>query len=232
MVRLLLGLPHLIDAPVHKATPTTGTTSQVGVDVDTVTRVLGRVVAAVDGAGIPYVLIGGLASSVLGRARHSTDVDLFVRPEDGNAVLQALERDGFATERTNPHWIYKAFLDGVLVDVIFKAKGDVYLDDDMLARAPTREFHGQRVRVVPPEDLVVIKAIVHDEETPRHWHDALGVLAAGATDWEYLVRRAAKSPTRIMSLLLYAESIGLVVPPAVLRRLADTIFPASDGGER
>jgi predicted nucleotidyltransferase len=221
-----------MDAPVHKATPTTGTTSDAGVDVDVVTRVLGRAVTALESAGIPYVLIGGLASSVLGRARHSTDVDLFVRPEDGDAALQALARDGFDIERTNPHWIYKGFMDGVLVDVIFKAKGDVYLDDDMFARAPMREFRGQRVRVIPPEDLVVIKAIVHDEETPRHWHDALGVLAAGTTDWDYLVQRAAKSPTRVMSLLLYAESIGLVVPPAVLRRLADTIFPASEGGER
>jgi hypothetical protein len=35
-----------------------------------------------------------------------------------------------------------------------------------------------------------------------------------------------------MSLLLYAQSIGLVVPPTVLRRLAALIFPASDGDER
>jgi predicted nucleotidyltransferase len=194
-----------------------------------VAPVLGAVVTAIEQAGIPYVLLGGLASAVLGRGRHSTDIDLLVKPEDAEATVTALSDAGFATERTNPHWIYKGFKDEVLVDIIFKAKGDIYLDEDMLARARTLAFHGQPVRVIPPEDLIVIKAIIHDEETPRHWYDALGVLAGSAIDWDYLLARAKKNPTRIMSLLLYAESIGLVVPPATLQSLATMIFPL-DGG--
>jgi len=217
----------VIDAPVHQAHQTATRASDV--DLDTLTRVLGRAVAAVDAAGTPYVLLGGLASSVLGRGRHSTDVDLFVKQEDAPAALDALARHGFETERTNPHWLYKGFMDGVLVDVLFKAKGDIYLDDEMLRRATTRTFRDQPVRVIPPEDLIVIKAIVHDEETPRHWHDALGVLARAEIDWPYLLRRARKSPTRIMSLLLYAQSIGLVTPHEVLRQMAAAIFPPNGG---
>jgi predicted nucleotidyltransferase len=219
----------VVEPPVHHAERTYAPTPDAELGLDVVTRVLGRAVGAVERAGIPYVLMGGLASTLLGRGRHSTDVDLFVRSEDADPTLRALADDGFGVERTNPHWIYKAFMDGVLVDVIFKAKGDIYLDDEMLARATRAEFRGQPVRVIPPEDLIVIKAIVHDEETPRHWYDALGILATPTLDWPYLTRRAAKNPTRVMSVLLYAQSIGLVVPPDVLRRLATAIFPVPEG---
>jgi predicted nucleotidyltransferase len=224
----LLGPTAVIDAPVHEASPTRPVPAPA--TLDDVTRVLGRVVAALDAAPVPYVLLGGLASSLLGRGRHSTDIDVLVKPEDAEHALAALARDGFETERTNRHWLYKGFMDQVLVDVLFKAKGDIYLDDEMLARASTLGFRGQLVRVISPEDLVVIKAIVHDEETPRHWHDALGVLAGSAIDWEYLARRARKSPARVLSLLLYAQSLGLAVPLAALRRLTAVVL-ADDAGD-
>jgi predicted nucleotidyltransferase len=217
-----------MDAAVHQGVPSPPVACpDIGL-VD-VTRVLGQAVTALERAGIGYVLLGGLASVVLGRPRCSMDVDLLVRPEDALPTLDALAAEGFATEQTNPHWLYKGFKDGVLVDVLFKAKGDIYLDDEMLARATIRTFRGQTVRVIPPEDLIVIKAIVHDEETPRHWHDALGVLAESTIDWHYLMRRARKNPTRVMSLLFYAQSIGLVVPPATLHRLAALILPTPEG---
>jgi len=44
--------------------------------------------------------------------------------------------------------------------------------------------------VVPVEDLIVMKAIVHDEETPRHWGDALAMLPGNEIDWEYLLLTA------------------------------------------
>jgi predicted nucleotidyltransferase len=144
-------------------------------------------------------------------------------PETAMIALEALGENGFRTERTNPAWIFKAFRDDVLVDLIFKARGDIYLDVEMLRRSSVLAYRGTRVRVIPPEDLVVIKAIVHDEETPRHWHDALGVIARGALDWDYLVERAQHSPRRVLSLLLYALSIDLWVPAAPLQRLASRV---------
>ena len=59
---------------------------------------------------------------------------------------------------------------------------------------------GVDVPAIPPEDLIVIKAIVHDEESPRHWHDALGVLAGTSLDWDYLLERAKLGPNRLLSL--------------------------------
>ena len=180
-------------------------------------------ISAIEGAGIPYVLMGGVASATVGRPRVTRDIDVFVRPEDARHVLDVLGRAGFDTEERFPHWLYKGWKDGILVDIIFRSSGDIYLDDEMLARATEGEYKGRRFRLIPPEDLLVIKAIVHDEHMPRHWHDALGIVAADDLDWEYLLRRARHGARRVLSLLLYAQSNDLLVPANALRQLFATI---------
>jgi predicted nucleotidyltransferase len=199
-------------------------------DQDAIGEVLADAVRIIEQAGIPYVIIGGTASFVHGRARCSGDIDFLVRPADAPRVLEALEHEGFETERTNEHWLYKAFRDGVLVDVLFRSSGDIFLDDEMLARSLEREFRGTRLRLVPPEDLIVIKAIAYDEQTPRHWYDALGVIASSELDWEYLLRRARRAPRRVLSLLVYATSDDLLVPTRVIRRLHDAVFGEGTNG--
>ena len=80
-----------------------------------------------------------------------------------------------------------------MVDIIFRSTGGIHLDTDMVTRATEGEFLGRRVRFVAPEDLLVMKAVVHDEEGPRHWHDALGLIASVQLDWDYLLKRARRS---------------------------------------
>jgi predicted nucleotidyltransferase len=196
-------------------------------DVDTLQTIFSEAIGVLEDCDVPYVVIGGLASAAIGRARASADIDLLVMPQDARRGLMALADRGFATDEINPHWLFKAVKHRVLVDLLFKMKGDIYLDAEMLERATMREVLGAQARVIPPEDLVVVKAIAHDEESTRHWFDALGVVAAGEIDWDYLLRRAAKGPRRVASLLLYATSVDLVVPPRVIRELCDRVS-ASD----
>jgi predicted nucleotidyltransferase len=195
-----------------------------GADEREFREVLKETVAALEENSIPYAIIGGLASTGFGRPRWTHDIDLFVRPEDAPRVLEALARKGFDTERTDVTWLFKAFKHQVLVDVIFFSTGGFYLDEEMLQRAETREMHGQCVRMVPPEDLLIMKAVVHDERGPRHWHDALGIIMGSKLDWDYLERRAYRAPRRVLSLLLYAHSIDLLVPNGVIRRLFERIY--------
>jgi predicted nucleotidyltransferase len=194
------------------------------VDLDVVAAVLSEAVKGLERAKVPYLLIGGLASSLVGRPRCSTDIDLLVRPQDAPAALDALDAAGFRTERTNPNWLYKAFRRDVLIDLLFKASGSIYVDDEMLRRSTLRSYRGVPVRVVPPEDLIVMKAIVHDEETPRHWGDALAIVSAGELDWDYLLWRARAGPRRLLSFLLYAMSVDLHVPREALVRLGGLVL--------
>jgi predicted nucleotidyltransferase len=191
---------------------------------ESVNRVLADAVAAFERADIPYVLIGGLASAVHGRPRTSRDIDVLVRHADAKRALAALGEAGFETEETNPQWIFKATKDDVQVDLIFWLKGDIYLDDEMLERSEERDIDGVHVRVIPPEDLIVVKAVIHDEQTPRHWGDALGVIADTDLDWDYLARRARKGARRVLALLLYAQSNDLVVTDETVRSLFESLY--------
>jgi predicted nucleotidyltransferase len=183
-----------------------------------------RAIHAFELAEVPYVLIGGMASAALGRPRCSSDIDLFVMPESAPYALEVLAKAGFTTEVTNPAWLFKAFRDDILVDLLFKSAGDIYLDREMLRRAKLHTVLGTEVRVIPPEDLIVIKAIVHDEETPRHWHDALSLIPRRDLDWDYLLTRADHAPRRVLALLVYATSCDLWVPSLALRKLANRVL--------
>ena len=182
--------------------------------------------AALESAEIPYVLIGGAASSIRGRPRVSDDVDFFVRQTDADRALDVLAESGFETERTNPLWIYKATRDGITIDLMFWLAGDVYFDDELVARATRERYGGGEVVVAAAEDLVVIKLLAHDEQSPHHWHDALSLLALNEIDWEYLLERGRLSPRRLLSLLVYAEAVDLVVSDDAIRRLFATVYGA------
>jgi hypothetical protein len=193
--------------------------ARTDVSEDRFLDVLDETLRVTRASGLPALVIGGVASAAFGRPRWSNDLDLLVRQEDAQAVLAALARAGFETDRTFPDWLYKAFKDGVLVDVIFKSSGDIYLDDEMLVRARPATFRGREILAAAPEDLVVMKAIAHSEPTSRYWYDALGILSRCTLDWEYLLRRARQGSCRILSFLLYARSIDVAVPDAVLDSL-------------
>jgi predicted nucleotidyltransferase len=193
---------------------------EIEVDEPVFRAVVREVVRAIGRAGIPYVLLGGIASTAQGRPRWTHDVDIMVKPEDALGTLEVLSRAGFATQTTNESWLYKALKDGVLVDVVFRSHGGVVLDDELIARSLTAEFQGVRVPVLGAEDLIVIKALVHKEHTPRHWFDALALISRSDLDWGYLERRAAAhDPLRVASLLAYAQSADLPVPEGPIERL-------------
>jgi predicted nucleotidyltransferase len=198
------------------------------VDPEIFARVLERAVEAMRRTGVAHLVIGGVAGGVYGRPLETMDIDLFVRPDDAERAIEALERAGFETERTAPHWLYKAYRSGVVIDVIFCSSGDVYLDAQMLRRSREGESYGVPMRLIAPEDLVVLKALAHSEPTARYWFDALAVLARSEIDWPYLIERARHGPKRILSLLVYAQSIDLPIPATAVRAIRDLAFTGGD----
>jgi predicted nucleotidyltransferase len=195
-----------------------------GVDHATFVRVLEESVAVAERSGVPYAVMGGIASSALGRDRWTHDVDVFVRRQDAGQLLRRYAEAGFEVEQRDEAWLYKAWRDQVMVDLIFEVNSHstdpIDFDEEMRARVREVTFEGVRLPVLSPEDLVVIKAVVHKEHRARHWFDALGLIGAGGLDWEYLLRRARRrNPRRVLSLLLYAQSDGLEVPDRVVRAL-------------
>jgi predicted nucleotidyltransferase len=194
------------------------------IDKDVLLPALDEATAALRDGDVTFLVMGGIASAAFGRPRATWDIDLFVRMSDVDRALDALHARGFATEVVYEHWLSKAKRDGVTVDVIGRSTPDILLDDEMLSRAVTREYQGRRLTLVPPEDLVVMKALAASEDTPRYWYDALGVIGHTDLDYDYLIKRArASGARRVLSLLLYAWSNDLVVPTDVLRTLFELV---------
>ncbi|HEX4925211.1 MAG TPA: nucleotidyltransferase [Bdellovibrionales bacterium] len=187
-------------------------------------RALFAAVDALNNAEIPFGLIGGVAASGMGRPRATHDIDMFVRPEDAEAAVEALAKNGFRTQKTDYSWLFKGWKEEILVDIIFKSSGDIYYDDEMQARTRLVNFHGRKVPVVAPEDFIIIKCAVHNEIGPHHWHDALAVLAHATIDWEYLLKRSRRAPRRLLALLIYGQSNDILVPNSIIHQLYQTVF--------
>jgi predicted nucleotidyltransferase len=208
-----------------------GEVERVEVDEEVFLRVVRDATGALEAAGIEYGLMGALASALFGRPRWTLDIDIFIRPQDVRRSVEALESAGFESKPSQHNWLVKCVRDRVLVDLIFTAKGGIYLDEQMLGRVKVVNYQGVALRVVPPEDLVVMKAIASDQDTPRYWHDALGIIAASELDWDYLVHRARIGPRRVLSLLLHAQADDMIVPEQVIRSIYEAVYetPAARG---
>ena len=193
-------------------------------DPETFHRVLGRAVATFEDAGIPFVVFGSVAVGIYGRPGPSGDIDLLIRPADRSRALAALDGAGFRVDETDQTWISKAFLEGVMVDLIVQVRGDLFLDDDMLHRARRVEIHGNQVPLVSPEDAVLIEAASNAPEIESHWYQAVSIVVGTELDWAYLMSRARLAPRRVLSLLVYADADDIEVPRDAIRALYERVY--------
>ena len=196
---------------------------QIARSLEGYASVLRAATEALDASGTQHLVFGSIATRALGRPHEIStdeDIDLFVRPPDVPAALSALEDHGFVTVEEDPTWIHKAKRAGVTVDVIFKAAGRMYMDDEMHDRGLETNVMGVDVRLLPAEDLAIMKALLHDEDRAFDWFDALALLERPGFDWEYALRRAEAYAThRMLSLMIFARTEGIQVPAEAISRL-------------
>lgn len=183
---------------------------------------LADTITTIEQAGVPYLVIGGIPSAEWGgTGKDIRDVDILIPEHHAERVLSLLAERGFSTERAE-NWLSKARRDGILVDLIFSVKGNIRMDDEMVARGIHHDVRGQTMRLASPEDLVVMLAS-SDKEDTTYWYSALRVLERQHIDWNYLSRRARSSVLRVTSLLLYALSEDIAVPVDVIADLCTRV---------
>jgi len=122
---------------------------------------------ALNEAGIPFVLGGGLACWARGAPKTEHDVDFLVRPEDAQQAQQALAAAGMQPETPPEGWLLKAYDDGVLVDLIFDPQ-DGPVDDRTFERAEELEVHAMKMKVAALEDVFVQKTLALNEQQPDY----------------------------------------------------------------
>jgi predicted nucleotidyltransferase len=145
-------------------------------------------------AEVSWVLGGGLACWARGGPETEHDVDFLIRPEDADRTQQAFAEAGFKTERPPEGWLVKAWVDDVLVDLIFDPQ-DGPVDDDLLARAEELEVYAMRMKVARLEDVLTQKVLALSEQQP----DFSSVLELARSlreqvDWQEVRERTSDSP--------------------------------------
>jgi predicted nucleotidyltransferase len=149
---------------------------------------------ALNEAGVPFVLGGGLACWARGAPKTEHDVDLLVKPEDAERAQETLARAGMRTEMPPEGWLLKAYDDGVLIDLIFDPH-DGPIDDGTFERAEELEVHAMRMKVAALEDVLVQKLLALREQEP----DFSSVLELARAlreqvDWDEVRERTRESP--------------------------------------
>jgi len=123
--------------------------------------------------------------------RDTKDLDLFLRKDHIERALEALDREGYRTEFTDPLWIAKAFRGAYFIDLIFSSgNGIATVDDLWRRRAETCQVLDREALVVPAEEMIWSKAFIQERER-FDGADIHHLLRAKGSemDWKHLLWR-------------------------------------------
>jgi hypothetical protein len=165
--------------------------------------------AAMRDAEVPYILGGGLAAWARGGPPTEHDVDFFVREEDVERALEALEAAGMKPERPPEDWLVKAWAGETLIDLIFHPAGG-RVDDGYFERAEEIEVASQRMPVASLADVLTTKLLALTEQEP----DLGSVLELARSlreqiDW-VLVRERTVESAFARAFFTLVEELGVV----------------------
>ena len=180
-----------------------------------------RACAALDEAGVPAMLGGGLATWARGGPPTDHDVDFYLREDDAPRALDALEAVGMRASTPPEGWLLKAHDEShdesVLVDLIFRPAGGP-IGDEHFQRATPMELMAQPVLVASVDDVLSTKLMALSEQEP----DFRAVLEIARSlreqiDWAY-VRRRTETSAFAAAFFTLVESLDIApreVEPAV-----------------
>jgi hypothetical protein len=158
-------------------------------------------------ARVPFLVGGAYAfERYTGIARHTKDLDVFVRESDYRQALAALEADGCRGEVPYPHWLAKAYCGENFVDIIFgSGNGVAPVDDDWFVYAVDEIVLGIPVQIVPAEEMIWQKSLIMERERFDGADVAHALRAcAEVLDWDRLIARFGDhSPVLLSHLILF-----------------------------
>jgi hypothetical protein len=168
---------------------------------------LKRVAVALKESGVPFALAGGYAAWVHGAPEPEHDVDFLICESDADTTRKHLEARDIETVDPTEDWLFKAQVEGVVVDVLLRGQG---LDPEgMLDRAETVSVLSVRMPVLAATDVTVEKLLALDE----HYCDLSAVLPTlralrEQLDWAEIRLRVAGHPFA-EAVLFLAGRLGI-----------------------
>ena len=144
--------------------------------------------------GAPFALTGGYALWARGGPEPEHDVDFMVAEEDAARVADHLAEHGLQVVQPPEDWLFKVYVDGAMVDVLFRASGEP-VSRDRFADADEIEVESVCMPVLAATELMVDKLNALEE----HACDVGRVLPVARAvreqvDWQEVAERTADNP--------------------------------------
>jgi hypothetical protein len=171
---------------------------------------LKRAAAALRKAEVPFMLCGSVAAWARGGPEPFTkDVDICVKKADADRALDALASMGMATERPPEGWLYKAWDEEILIDLLF-APANVPVTDTTLDRGDELLVLSVPMQVAAIDDIMATKLLALNESS-IDLQQLLQIARALREQiaWGALHRRTRESPYALAFFTLVLE-LGIV----------------------
>ena len=152
-------------------------------------EVLGQVAHLLDQLGIPYMIVGSIASSLYGDARATADVDIVVelQAEHIPQLHAALEKDFYVDEQAMRRAVQsRRLFNAIHFDSLFKvdvyvARSDAFTQEQFTRRRQEKLLPDseQTFALASPEDTLLAKLRWHRQGgavSARQLTDAAGIL--------------------------------------------------------
>jgi hypothetical protein len=134
----------------------TGSTAATEEEDSGLRRALKLSASALKADDVPFALAGGYALWAHGAPEPVHDVDLALTEQHVPAAVESLSAAGFTIERPPEDWLFKAYLDNDLVDVLHRMSGEP-VEAELVESAVELELLGIRLPVLPPTPVMVAK---------------------------------------------------------------------------
>lgn len=112
--------------------------------------------SALKAGSVPFALTGSYALWVHGAPENTHDVDLVVPESAADQAALCLADQGFTVQRPPEDWLFKAYLDDAMVDVLHRLNGTP-IADDFIDLAQPHDVLGLRIPVLPPTEVISTK---------------------------------------------------------------------------
>lgn len=154
-----------------------------------------RALAALNEAGVPYVVAGAYAIyEHTGIYRQTKDLDLFCEPAAVIQAMEVLREHGFRSRLEQGHWLAKALDDPYFIDIIYgMGNGLALIDRDWFEHSSPAILAATPVRVAPVEELIWHRLFINERHRQDMADIAHLILCKGhLMDWRRLVDKTAE----------------------------------------
>jgi hypothetical protein len=173
-------------------------------------RVYREALSVLNASGVKYAVGAAFARYVYTRIwRQTKDLDIFIRPQDLRAVMDALEAAGFSTEVKDRGWLAKAWKDGHFLDLIFgTGHGQLPIDDCSFEGSQQEKVLGVQAYLIPIEEMIASAMYV----AGRNRFDGPEVVhlihsARGQLDWQRILDRLPENRELLLWHLILFDFI-------------------------